>query len=271
MSSQSLTQIRSIRLEKAAALRAKGVNPYPSLSRRTNYAAEVTGNFDSFNGTKVVVAGRLMAFRKQGALAFGKVQDQSGAIQLFIRRNQLDAAPPGPGCIAFGDLNLIDIGDFVEADGTVMKTDRGEISVSVEGLRPLAKSLRPLPDQWSGLADRETILRKRYLDAIMNPASHKRFADIARMISSIRRFLEDRGFIEIPTPILQPQYGGGTAKPFKTHLNALGCDMYLAISHELYLKRLIAADTTRSSRSGATSATRASTRATTRNSRWSRR
>jgi lysyl-tRNA synthetase class 2 len=241
MSSQSLTQIRSIRLEKAAALRAKGVNPYPSLSRRTNYAADVTGNFDSLNGTKVVVAGRLMAFRKQGALAFGKVQDQSGAIQLFIRRNQLDAAPPGPGGIAFGDLNLIDIGDFVEAEGTVMKTDRGEISVSVEGLRPLAKSLRPLPDQWSGLADRETILRKRYLDAIMNPASHKRFAAIARMISSIRRFLEDRGFIEIPTPILQPQYGGGTAKPFKTHLNALGCDMYLAISHELYLKRLIAA------------------------------
>ena len=182
-----------------------------------------------------------MGFRKQGALAFGKVQDQSGSIQLFIRRNVLDAEGRAPESIAFADLSLLDIGDFVEAAGTVMKTDRGEISVSVESLRPLAKALRPLPDQWSGLADRETILRKRYLDVIMNPASHKRFATIARMISGIRRFLEDRGFIEIPTPILQPQYGGGTAKPFKTHLNALGCDMYLAISHELYLKRLIAA------------------------------
>jgi lysyl-tRNA synthetase class 2 len=241
MSSQSLNQIRTFRLEKAAALRAKGVNPYPAVSKRTNYAAEIVADFDRFSGKKVVVAGRLMAFRKQGALAFGKVQDQSGSIQLFIRRNVLDLAPPAAGAIAFADLNLLDIGDFVEGEGAAMKTDRGEISVSVESLRPLAKSLRPLPDQWSGLADRETILRKRYLDVIMNPASHERFATIAKMLSSIRRFLEDRGFIEIPTPILQPQYGGGTAKPFKTALNALGCDMYLAISHELYLKRLIAA------------------------------
>jgi lysyl-tRNA synthetase class 2 len=238
MSSQTLSQIRNVRLEKAAALRAKGWNPYPSTSRRTHLAKAILEDFPAFEGKPVSVAGRLMAFRKQGALAFGRVMDQSGSIQLFLRRDQLKTDSGG---LAFADLNLADIGDFVEASGTVMKTDRGEISVLVDSLRILTKSLRPLPDQWSGLADRETILRKRYLDAIMNRESHERFLAIARMLSAIRGFLEARGFIEIPTPVLQPQYGGGTAKPFKTHLNALGSDMYLAISHELYLKRLIAA------------------------------
>jgi lysyl-tRNA synthetase, class II len=238
MSSQTLAQIRNVRIEKAAALRAKGWNPYPSTCRRTHYARQILEDFAGFEGKPVVVAGRLMAFRKQGALAFGRVQDQSGTIQLFLRRDQVKGGADG---LAFADLNLADIGDFVEAGGTVMRTERGEISVLVESLRVLAKSLRPLPDQWSGLADRETILRKRYLDVIMNRESHERFLAIARMLSAIRGFLESRGFIEIPTPVLQPQYGGGTAKPFRTHLNALDSDLYLAISHELYLKRLIAA------------------------------
>ena len=122
-----------------------------------------------------------------------------------------------------------------------MRTERGEISILVEGLRVLTKALRPLPDQWAGLKDREQVLRKRYLDTILEPASFERFSVISKMVSAMRSFLNERGFLEIQTPIIQPQYGGGTAKPFKTHVNALGCEMYLAISHELYLKRLIVA------------------------------
>jgi lysyl-tRNA synthetase class 2 len=133
------------------------------------------------------------------------------------------------------------MGDVVEATGKVMKTERGEVSVLVESLRVLTKAIRPLPDQWSGLKDRELVLRKRYLDLILDRQPLERFAAITRMVAAIRSFLNGRGFMEFTTPIIQAQYGGGTAKPFKTHVNALGCDMYLAISHELYLKRLIVA------------------------------
>src|ERR1051325_11257127 len=122
-----------------------------------------------------------------------------------------------------------------------MRTERGEISVLVDRLRIISKAFRPLPDQWSGLKDRETILRKRYLDTTLERPSQGRFAAITRMIAAIRTYLNGEGFMEFHTPVIQPQYGGGTAKPFKTHVNALGCDMYLAISHELYLKRLIVA------------------------------
>jgi lysyl-tRNA synthetase class 2 len=141
----------------------------------------------------------------------------------------------------FSEFNLLDLGDIVEASGKLMRTERGEISVMVEKLRIIGKAFRPLPDQWSGLKDREIILRRRYLDTILEKPSHERFAAITRMIAAIRTFLNSKGFMEFQTPAIQPQYGGGTAKPFKTHVNALGCDMYLAISHELYLKRLIVA------------------------------
>ena len=136
---------------------------------------------------------------------------------------------------------MLDIGDIIEATGKVVRTERGEISVLVEQLRLLTKAMRPLPDQWSGLKDREQVLRKRYLDTILEPASFERFGAACKMVAAIRAFLNERGFLEFATPVIQPQYGGGTAKPFKTHVNALGCDMYLAISHELYLKRLIVA------------------------------
>ncbi|HVY70450.1 MAG TPA: lysine--tRNA ligase, partial [Verrucomicrobiae bacterium] len=179
--------------------------------------------------------------RKQGALAFGHVQDQTARIQLFLRRNLVAPTDKATGNLGYAEFNLLDLGDVIEATGKVMKTERGEISVLVESLRLLTKAIRPLPDQWSGLKDREQILRKRYLDTTLDRASQDRFAAITRMIRSIREFLNGRGFLEFTTPVIQPQYGGGTAKPFKTHVNALGVDMYLAISHELYLKRLIAA------------------------------
>ena len=230
-----------MRLGKAAALRNLGLNPYPSRSRRTHYAQAILDDFPGHEGKPVTVAGRLMSWRKQGALAFGHVQDQTGRIQLFLRRQLVQPTSAPDGILGYAEMNLLDLGDVVEATGKVVKTERGEISVLVEQLRLLTKAIRPLPDQWSGLKDRELVLRKRYLDLILDRQPHERFAVISRMVAAIRSFLDGRGFLEFNTPVIQPQYGGGTAKPFKTHVNALGCDMYLAISHELYLKRLIVA------------------------------
>lgn len=241
MAANPLIEIRNGRLAKAESLRALGINPYPSRSRRTHYAKTILDRFDAHNEKIVTVAGRLMSWRKQGALAFAHLQDQTGRIQLFLRRNLVQPTDGAKGIIGYADTNVLDLGDVVEATGKVVRTERGEISVLVEGLRLLTKAIRPLPDQWSGLKDREQVLRKRYLDAMLEPASFERFAVISRMVAAIRSFLNERGFLEFQTPVIQPQYGGGTAKPFKTHVNALDCEMYLAISHELYLKRLIVA------------------------------
>jgi lysyl-tRNA synthetase class 2 len=236
-----LIEIRSGRAAKAASLRSLGLNPYPSRSQRTHYAKPILDEFESHEGKMVTVAGRLMSWRKQGALAFAHVQDQTGKLQLFLRRNLVQATDSANGSLGYAETNLLDLGDIIEATGKVMRTERGEISVMVEHLRLLTKAIRPLPDQWSGLKDREQVLRKRYLDAILEPTSFQRFGTVCKIVASIRSFLNERGFLEFTTPIIQPQYGGGTAKPFKTHVNALGCEMYLAISHELYLKRLIVA------------------------------
>lgn len=223
------------------ALRDIGLNPFPAKSRRTHYTRPILSEFEAHEGKAVTVAGRLMSWRKQGGLAFGHIQDETGRIQLFLKKQNLQASSKEHGNIGFPEFNLLDLGDIIEASGKVMRTERGEISVMVDQLRIIGKALRPLPDQWSGLKDREIILRRRYLDSILEASSHKRFGDITRMIAAIREFLNGQGFMEFQTPVIQPQYGGGTAKPFKTHVNALGCEMYLAISHELYLKRLIVA------------------------------
>ncbi len=222
-------------------MREQGLQPYPSRSARSHYTKELIDGFEAQNGQQVTVAGRLMSWRKQGGLAFGHIQDQSGRIQLFLRKQAVKEKDAGVGNIGFAEFNLLDLGDIVEASGKLARTERGEISVFVETFKILTKAIRPLPDQWHGLKDREQILRKRYLDVILTPESQERFASICRMIAAIRGFLNGRGFLEFTTPVIQPQYGGGTAKPFKTHVNALGTDMYLSISHELYLKRLIAA------------------------------
>jgi lysyl-tRNA synthetase class 2 len=236
-----LIEIRNGRLAKAASLRSVGLNPYPSRSGRTHYAKSIIDDFAKLDGTTATVAGRLMSWRKQGALAFAHIQDQTGRLQLFLRRNLVQPTDKSTGDLGYADTNMLDLGDIIEATGKVVRTERGEISLLVEHLRLLTKALRPLPDQWSGLKDREQVLRKRYLDTTLEPASFERFAAACKMVAAIRGFLFERGFLEFQTPVIQPQYGGGTAKPFKTHVNALGCDMYLAISHELYLKRLIVA------------------------------
>ncbi|MFN0170286.1 MAG: lysine--tRNA ligase [Bryobacteraceae bacterium] len=236
-----LAALRDVRLEKVNALRALGLNPYPAKSSRTHYAGAVVSDYERMEGKAVTVAGRLVSWRKQGALAFGHILDQTGQIQLMLRRNTLAPTDSSTGNLGYAELNLVDLGDLVEATGTAGKTQRGEISVMVDSFRILTKTLRPLPEKYSGLKDREIILRKRYLDCIVNPETKQRFETLARMQFSIRQFLNDRGFLEIPTPIIQQQYGGGTARPFLVNVNALSVGMYLSISHELYLKRLIAA------------------------------
>lgn len=241
MLTTSLAEQRGVRLQKAAALRELGINPYPSRCARTHLAAGLHDEFDRLEGTRVTVAGRVMSWRKQGGLTFGHVQDQSGRIQLYIRRDTLQETDPPSGRLGYGHITLFDLGDFVEATGPLVRTQRGEVSVQVESLRLLTKTLRPLPDQWHGLRDREAILRRRYLDTTIEPEHRAPFETVARMLVAIRGFLHERGFLEFLTPVIQPQYGGGTARPFLTHVHALDCDMYLAISHELYLKRLIVA------------------------------
>ena len=239
--STPLTEIRAQRLRKAAALREMGINPYPSRSARTHFAGPLVERYGEFEGQTVTIAGRILSWRKHGALSFGHLQDQTGRIQLYMRRDTVQPADPPACTLGYADANLIDIGDIIEARGTVTKTERGEISILVSTLRVLTKSLRPLPEKWAGLRDREAILRRRYLDTTLHPERRQVFESVAHMLYAIRSFLDGRGFLEFHTPVIQPQYGGGTAKPFKTHVNALDVEMYLAISHELYLKRLVVA------------------------------
>ncbi len=236
-----IIEFRNNRLNKAKKLRDMGINPYPSKSSRTHYSRTIIDNYEKHEGSTVTIAGRLTSFRKHGGLSFGHVQDQTGKIQLYIRKDLLTGGDSVSGGLGYPDLKLLDVGDFVEATGIVTKTQQGEISVQPHSIRLLTKALRPLPDKWSGLKDREAILRRRYLDTTMNSKQKEPFEAISRMLYAIRAFLNERGFVEFLTPVLQPVYGGGTAKPFTTHVNALNCNVYLSISHELYLKRLIAA------------------------------
>lgn len=238
MAGESLIEIRNQRLQKVQKLRDMGIDPYPAKSNRDTFARQILEDYENFADKTVVVAGRLMSWREHGQLVFGHIQDSTARVQLYIRE---DGIKKEASALGFADLNLLDVGDLVEATGTVTKTQRGEVSILVEKLKILTKSIRPLPDKWSGLKDSEALFRQRYLDTIMNPDHRFRFEKMSQIIFAIREFLFSKGFLEIKTPILQPLYGGGLAKPFKTHVNALDVDYYMAISHELYLKRLITA------------------------------
>ncbi len=232
---------RQIRIDKANQLRELGIDPYPSVSKKDTKAGDVINDFEKYEGKEVIVAGRLMSWREHGSLIFGNIQDQSGSIQLYIKNDVIENTDKTKCIIGFDELHLLDMGDIVEAKGIVTKTQKGEISVLVTELRLLTKSIRPLPDKWKGLQDKEKIFRQRYLDLIMNPEHKWRFTKLAEVTFAVREFLNSKGFLEIKTPIIQPLYGGTNAKPFETKVNALNSDFYLAISHELYLKRLITA------------------------------
>jgi lysyl-tRNA synthetase, class II len=228
---------REARLEKLAALREDGIDPYPSESHRTHTAADVLENFDELAGQEITLVGRIMLLRPHGKTVFAHIEDGSGRIQIYIKRDSV-------GEDAFKTVKLLDIGDFVEAGGTLFTTSTGEKTLRVERFALLAKSLRQLPAKGAGgelkLFDTETRFRRRYLDLIANrDTAVPIFVARSRVLAAMRDFLGSRGFIEVETPILQPLYGGATARPFVTHHHTLDRDLYLRIAPELYLKRLI--------------------------------
>lgn len=237
----TLSKIRQTRIEKLQKLQELGIDPYPAKSKKEYSNAGIVENFDKFEGREVTLAGRVRSWREHGKLIFANLADESGQIQLFIQADELVDTSREKQTIGFSDLNLLDVGDFIQVAGVVTKTTRGEISVKPKEIKLLTKSLRPLPDKWDGLQDPEIIFRKRYLDLIMSPERRAMFERKAKFWSANREFMKKNGFIEVETPVLEHFTGGADAKPFKTHHNALDEDFYLRISTELYQKRLIGA------------------------------
>ncbi len=225
--SQRIIQIRLKRLEKLRRLKSLGINPYPDSFKKGITCLEAQKKL----GKQVRVRGRLMSLRPHGGVTFADLVDASGKIQLYFQRNYLKDK--------YKLIDLLDVGDFLGAEGEVFKTKAGEITVKVAKFAILAKSLRSLPEKWHGLKDVEQRYRKRYLDLIMNPEVKKISYLRSKVLTAIREFLNREGFLEVETPILQEMYGGASARPFITYHNALNCDLYLRISDELYLKRLI--------------------------------
>jgi lysyl-tRNA synthetase class 2 len=221
------------RLKKLEKLREKGINPYPYKFDRTHTFTEIKGDFEKLSQSEKLVksCGRILAVRGHGKTTFATLGDETNKLQVYLREDKLGDK--------FELLKLIDIGDFIGVTGKVFKTKTGEITVLVEDFAILSKTLRSMPEKWHGLKDVEIRYRKRSLDLIANSEVRDFFRKRARLITLMRKFLDDQGFIETETPVLQPIYGGGAANPFKTYYNALEQDMYLRIADELYLKRLI--------------------------------
>ena len=238
-----LSELQTIRREKAAALRERGFESYALRSERTHTTAEAIQAFEAHEASDslidgadpapVTVVGRIVSFRHMGKTVFAHVEDGAGRLQLYARRDEL-------GDDAYTDvLKLYDLGDFVQASGTLFRTRTGEISLRVAGLRMLTKALNAPPEKWHGLQDVETRYRQRYVDLLSSPEVRQIFALRSRTITATRRFLDARDYIEVETPTLQPLYGGAAARPFTTFHNTLGQTFYLRIADELYLKRLL--------------------------------
>ena len=230
---QELSEVLQIRRDKLANLRAEGNDPFVKTKYDyTNYTAEIKADFDSFNEKTVKLAGRIMSRRIMGKASFFNIQDSKGNIQAYIRRDDV-------GEDNYAAFKKWDIGDIVGVEGFIFLTKTGEISIHTQSIELLAKSLLPLPEKFHGLRDNDLRYRQRYVDLIVNPEVRDVFEKRSRILKEIRRFLDDKGFTEVDTPILVPLEIGASARPFKTHHNTLDMDMYLRIETELYLKRLI--------------------------------
>ena len=241
MSKGRLGQIITERKEKIKDLRSMGINPYPAQSSRDEKIERVVEEFDKFDGERLGLVGRLVGWREHGKVVSGDLMDETGKLQLFIKEGAMGKTRAEEGFLGFEDLRLVDVGDFVQVRGEIVKTQTGEISLLVEDLKILSKSLRPLPEKWEGIKDSETRMRKRYLDLLMDEEKRDRFVRKAKFWQANQRFLEDRGFIKVEVPVLEHVTGGADARPFETHMNALDEEFYLRISTELKQKRLLAA------------------------------
>ncbi|MGE5558587.1 MAG: lysine--tRNA ligase [Bacillota bacterium] len=221
-----------IRMKKAEQLWAENIPPYGQRFPCTHYAQAIKDNFAALENKEVGIAGRIISIRRQGKIAFANLADASGQIQIFAKVDAMGEAN-------YGLFDRIDIGDMIGIRGEVFKTNRGEVTVKIKEFVYLAKALRPLPEKWHGLKDVDIRYRQRYLDLIVNPEVKKAFYIRTKMLKSIRKFLDERGFMEVDTPVLSVVAGGGHARPFNTHHNALDLDLNMRIALELYHKRLL--------------------------------
>ncbi len=230
---QDLKQILKVRRDKLKALQDMGMDPFTITKYDvTHHAQDIKDNFDALEGQTVSVGGRLMSKRGMGKVSFCDLQDKSGRIQLYARRDEMDLEE-------YNRFKKYDIGDIVGVEGTVFRTEKGEMSVRAKHITLLSKSLQPLPEKFHGLTDKEMRYRQRYVDLIMNPESKRNFEIRSKFVAFLRRYLDNLGFMEVETPVLSPIAGGANARPFITHHNAQDIDMYMRIATELHLKRLI--------------------------------
>ncbi len=231
VSEDTYIQARRTKLEK---IREMGINPFPYKFEKDAESKYVFANFDQLESTEreLSLAGRIMTMRVMGKASFCHIQDETGQIQLYVRKDDV-------GEDQYKLFKLLDIGDIIGVTGPAFRTKKGEISIKAQSIALLSKALRPLPEKWHGLKDVETRFRQRYLDLITNPEIRELFVKRSRLINAMRSFLDGEGFVEVETPVLQPLYGGASARPFVTHHNALDVDLFLRIADELYLKRLI--------------------------------
>lgn len=229
---QDINELKKIRLEKLAELKDMGICPFGQRFLRSAMAADIHSKYELYEGKSIKVAGRIMSKRRHGKAGFANLQDLSGEIQLYFRKDDL-------GEENYEIFKKLDIGDILGIEGRVFTTQKGEISLHVTELTYISKSLNPLPEKWHGLKDVELRYRQRYVDLIVNPAVKNVFIKRSQIIKEIRRYLDEEGFLEVETPMMHPIPGGAVARPFVTHHNALNMELYLRIAPELYLKRLL--------------------------------